>query len=34
MLQVPSRDEGFDELHYVRIDQSGQFIVEEWKDEV
>jgi predicted kinase len=33
-LQVPSRGEGFDLLHYVRIDQSRQFVVEEWKDEV
>jgi predicted kinase len=28
-LQIPSRDEGFDELYYVRIDDSNQFVVEE-----
>jgi predicted kinase len=33
-LQIPSRDEGFDELHYVRIGEGNAFIVEEWKDEV
>ena len=33
-MQIPSRDEGFDELYYVRIDESNQFVVEEWKDEV
>jgi predicted kinase len=33
-LQMPSRDEGFDELYYVRIDESNGFVVEEWKDEV
>jgi predicted kinase len=33
-LQIPSRDEGFDELFYVRIDGANQFVVEEWKDEV
>jgi predicted kinase len=33
-LQVPSRDEGFDELFYVRIDEETRFAVEEWKDEV
>lgn len=33
-LQIPSRDEGFHELHYVRIDESNRFVVEEWKDEV
>jgi hypothetical protein len=26
-------DEGFDELHYVRIDESGGFVVEGWRDE-
>jgi predicted kinase len=31
-LQLPSRDEGFDELYYVRIDESNRFVVEEWKD--
>jgi predicted kinase len=33
-MQLPSLDEGFDELHYVRIHDSGGFVVEEWKDEV
>lgn len=33
-LQLPSRAEGFDELHYVRIDENNRFVVEEWKDEV
>jgi len=33
-LQIPARDEGFDELYYVRIDEGNQFVVEEWKDEV
>ena len=33
-MQVPNRDEGFDELHYVRIDEGSQFVVEEWRDEV
>ena len=32
-LELPSRDEGFDQLFYVRMEQ-GQFIVEDWKDEV
>ena len=33
-LEIPRFDEGFDELHYVRIGDHGQFIVEEWLDEV
>lgn len=33
-MQIPRRDEGFDELFYVRIDENNQFVVEEWKDEV
>jgi predicted kinase len=33
-LELTSRDEGFDELYYVRIDENNHFIVEEWKDEV
>lgn len=33
-LEVPSLDEGFDALHYVRIGPDGSFIVEEWSDEV
>ena len=30
-LQIPSYDEGFDELKYVRIDDENQFIVEPWR---
>jgi len=33
-LQLPSREEGFDALYYVRIDAAGGFVVEEWLDEV
>ena len=33
-LQVPSLSEGFDRLHYVRIETPGAFIVEEWHDEI
>ena len=33
-LQIPGRDEGFDELFYVRIDEANCFVVEEWRDEV
>ena len=33
-MELPTRDEGFDELFYVRIDEAGGFVVEEWKDEV
>jgi predicted kinase len=32
-LEVPTFEEGFDELHYVSIGQSG-FVIEEWRDEV
>jgi predicted kinase len=33
-LELPRYDEGFDELHYVRIGDDGQFVVEDWLDEV
>ena len=33
-LQVPSLEEGFDTLYYVRINEAGEFTVEEWLDEV
>lgn len=33
-LTQPTLAEGFDELHYVRINSDGGFFVEEWKDEV
>lgn len=33
-LERPNRDEGFDALFYVSIDDANRFVVEEWKDEV
>jgi len=33
-MELPQLDEGFDELFYVRIDETGSFIVEEWKNEI
>jgi predicted kinase len=33
-LELPSRGEGFDELHYVKLDDGNQFTTEEWTDEV
>ena len=33
-MQLPSLAEGFDALYYVRIDEDGEFVVEEWFDEV
>jgi predicted kinase len=33
-MELPTLIEGFDELFYVRIDEAGRFIIEEWKDEV
>jgi predicted kinase len=32
-MELPSVAEGFDELHYLRIDDNGGFVVEEWRDE-
>jgi hypothetical protein len=32
-MEIPSWDEGFDELHYVRIGGTGGFVVEGWRDE-
>jgi predicted kinase len=32
-MELPSRMEGFDELHYIRIDEDGGFVVEKWRDE-
>ncbi|HEY2785757.1 MAG TPA: AAA family ATPase [Fimbriiglobus sp.] len=32
-MELPTRDEGFDALYYVRIDDD-KFVVEEWSDEV
>jgi predicted kinase len=33
-LELPDRDEGFDELFYVKMDGRGGFIIEDWKNEV
>lgn len=33
-MELPTRDEGFDALYYVRIDDTGKYVVEEWSDEV
>lgn len=33
-LQLPSREEGFDELRYVRLVEPGGFLVEDWNDEI
>ncbi|MDC0668324.1 AAA family ATPase [Nannocystis radixulma] len=33
-LVPPRLAEGFDALHYVRIDEAGEFVVEGWRDEV
>ncbi|HEY1377442.1 MAG TPA: AAA family ATPase [Gemmataceae bacterium] len=33
-MERPAPDEGFDELHYVRIEDGGGFVVEAWQDEV
>ena len=33
-LELPARDEGFDELFFVKMDGKGGFTVEDWKDEI
>jgi predicted kinase len=33
-LEIPKIEEGFDQLFYVRADENGEFVVEEWQDEV
>jgi predicted kinase len=33
-LQLPAYQEGFDKLYYVNINPQGQFVAEEWRDEV
>ncbi len=33
-LQLPAMSEGFDRLYSVKIDPQGQFVVEEWHDEI
>ncbi len=32
-MELPSIGEGFDEIHYVRIDETDGFVIEEWRDE-
>jgi predicted kinase len=32
-MERPSLDEGFDELHYVWIDEEGDFVVEGWRED-
>jgi predicted kinase len=32
-MELPVHDEGFDELHYVWIDEGNGFVVEGWRDE-
>ena len=33
-LEIPSPDEGFDALFYVRMDEKQGFVVEDWQNEV
>lgn len=33
-LQLPSLSEGFDQLYYVKMAEAGEFLVQEWADEV
>jgi predicted kinase len=33
-LELPKLTEGFDQLSYVRIQEDGTFVVEEWRDEI
>ena len=33
-MELPSKDEGFDEMYYVKIGEANTFIVEEWNDEI
>lgn len=33
-LQLPQKEEGFDELYYVYINQENKFVVEEWNNEI
>ncbi len=33
-LRLPTFDEGFDELYYVRISDEGRFHIERWTDEI
>lgn len=34
VLEIPARDEGFDQMWFVRPGPEGTFTVEEWRDEV
>ena len=33
-LELPAKDERFDVVKFVRIADSGGFVIEEWRDEV
>ena len=33
-LELPAKEEGFDELYYVRIGADNLFVVEEWRNEI
>lgn len=33
-LEMPSLDEGFDDIFFVKIDANGEFVVERWKYEI
>lgn len=33
-LVLPSQAEGFDQLWHVKIDQTGEFVIKEWSDEM
>lgn len=33
-LQIPKYDEGFDGLFYVSINESNEFVIESWQDEI
>ena len=33
-MEWPRSSEGFDELHYVRVNPAGSFLIEEWRDAV
>jgi len=33
-LQLPSLDEGFDQLYYVTLTASDEFVIQEWADEL
>lgn len=33
-LQLPTLEEGFDALYYVRTTETGQFVIEEWRNEI